>query len=293
MRSYPADYELVTPGTLDAVLRLLHDQPGQWIPIAGGTEIMVLYSAGKLTTRKFVSITVPELREISENADWVSIGGGCSFTQIRRHAGLQKHFPMLAQCASWTGGIANQNRGTIGGNLANASPAADSPPALFAYGAELELISARGKRRIPYEQFHLGYKKTALAPDELIGAVCLPRRFDDSLRYVRKVGTRNAQAISKICVAATARIIHGRVAEIRIGMGSIAPVPLRLAATEQALMGADLSDAAIVKARRALASEIAPIDDIRSTAAYRALVAGNLLEEMVRTFAATGTGAAR
>ncbi len=289
MRSYPADYELVTPGSLDAVLRLLHDEPGEWTPIAGGTEIMVLYGAGKLATQNFVSIAVTELREINEDGDRISIGGGCTFTQIRRHAGIQKHFFMLAQCASWTGGIANQNRGTIGGNLANASPAADTPPALFAYGAELELISARGRRRIPYEQFHLGYKKTALAADELIGAVLLPKRFNDSLRYVRKVGTRNAQAISKICVAATATLNRGCVQEIRIGMGSVAPIPLRLAATEQALLGAELNDAAILEGRRALVGETAPIDDIRSTAAYRTLVAGNLIEEMLRTFA----GAAR
>jgi CO/xanthine dehydrogenase FAD-binding subunit len=285
MRSYSAEYELLTPGSLEAVLLLLQDEPGVWTPIAGGTEIMVLYGAGKLATRKLVSIDVPELREIVEDDGWISVGAGCSFTQIRRHGGIQKHFPMLVQCASWTGGIANQNRGTIGGNLANASPAADSPPALFAYGAELELISARGRRRIPYEEFHLEYKRTALAPDELIGAVLLPERFDDSLRYVRKVGTRNAQAISKICVAATARVNQGRVDEIRIGMGSMAPTPLRLHATEQVLVGAELNDAAILEARRALASETAPIDDIRSTAAYRMLVAGNLLEEMVRSFA--------
>jgi len=289
MRSHPADYELVTPKNLDAVLQLLHNEPGQWTPIAGGTEIMVLYGAGKLPLRQFVSIAVTELREIAEDSEWISIGGGCSFTQIRRHAGIQHHFPLFAECASWTGGIANQNRATIGGNLANASPAADSPPALFAYGAELELISARRRRRIPYDQFHLGYKRTALAPDELIGAVLLRKRFDDSLRYVRKVGTRKAQAISKICVAATARIHHGRVNEIRIGMGSVAPTPLRLAATERVLIGSTLNDAALLEARRALVSETAPIDDIRSTAAYRTLVAGNLLEEMLRTFA----GAAR
>jgi CO/xanthine dehydrogenase FAD-binding subunit len=289
MRSYPADYELIAPGNLDAVLRLLHDEPGEWAPIAGGTEIMVLYGAGKLTTRKFVSIALAELREIREDESSISIGGGCSFTQIRRHAGIQKHFPLLAQCASWTGGIANQNRGTIGGNLANASPAADSPPALFAYGAELDLISAGGERRISYDKFHLGYKKTALKSDELIGAVVLPKRYDDSLSYVRKVGARNAQAISKICVAATGKVQYGRVAEIHIGMGSVAPTPLRLVATEKALVGAELNDAAILEARRALVSETAPIDDIRSTAAYRRLVAGNLLEEMLRIFA----GAAR
>jgi CO/xanthine dehydrogenase FAD-binding subunit len=289
MRSYPTDYELITLPGLDAVLRLLHDEPGEWTPIAGGTEIMVLYGAGKLAARKLVSIALPELQEITEDGEGLSIGGGCSFTKIRRHAGVQKHFPLLARCSSWIGGIANQNRGTIGGNLANASPAADSPPALFAYGAEIELISARGTRRIPYEHFHLGYKKTTLAQDELIHAVHLPKRFEGALRYVRKVGTRNAQAISKICVAATASMRSGRVEKIRIGMGSMAPTPLRLSKTEQVLLGAALNDATIAAVRKALASETTPIDDIRSTSSYRTLVAGNLLEEMLREFAASET----
>jgi CO/xanthine dehydrogenase FAD-binding subunit len=281
MRSYPAEYELVTPGSLDAALRLLHEEPGEWMPIAGGTEIMVQYGAGRLAARKLVSISLQELRQIVEDENSISIGGSCTFSQIRRHSGIQRHFPLLARCASWIGGIANQNRGTIGGNLANASPAADSPPALFAYAAELELISAGGLRRIRYEQFHLGYKKTALAPDELIGAVILPKRFDDALGYVRKVGTRNAQAIAKICIAATAIMHNGRIEEIRIGMGSMAPVPLRLNKTEQVLIRAPLSDATLMEARRTLAQETAPIDDIRSTASYRSAVAGNLLEEML------------
>ncbi len=288
MRSYPADYELITPGSLDAVLRLLSDEPGLWTPIAGGTEIMVLFGAGKLGARKLVSISLTELREIVEDEDSISIGSGCSFTQIRRHAGVQKHFPLLAQCASWTGSIANQNRGTIGGNLANASPAADSSPALFAYAAEIELISIRGTRRIPYEQFHLGYKKTALAMDELIRAVYLRKHFTNSFRYARKVGTRNAQAISKICVAATGSLRQGHVEEIRIGMGSVAPTPLRLTGTERVLLGAALNDATLAEARKALLSEAAPIDDIRSTASYRKLIAGNLLEELLREFAAWG-----
>lgn len=289
MRSYPADYELITPGNLDAVLRLLNDEPGRWTAIAGGTEIMVLFGAGKLSARKLVSISpLSELREIFEDEDWISIGSGCSFTQIRRHAGVQRHFPLLAKCASWTGSIANQNRGTIGGNLANASPAADSSPALFAYATEIELISARGTRRIPYEQFHLGYKKTALAADELIRAVYLRKCPADSFCYARKVGTRNAQAISKICVAATGKLHQGRVEEIRIGMGSVAPAPLHLAGTERVLLGAELNDATIAEARKALLSEVAPIDDIRSTASYRKLIAGNLLEELLREFAAWG-----
>jgi CO/xanthine dehydrogenase FAD-binding subunit len=287
MRSYPSDYELLTPGSLPAVLRLLSEEPGQWTPVAGGTEIMVQFGAGILRTRKLVSIwNLPELREIIETEDAVSIGGGCTFSQIRRHASVQQHFPMLARCASWSGGIANQNRGTLAGNIANASPAADSPPALIAYDAEIELISSRGRRRVPYDQFHLGYKQTAMAPDELIYALHLPKKFAAVMSFVRKVGARNAQAISKICVAATARLRAGIVDELRIGMGSVAPAPLRLVRTEQALTGQRIDDAAIAEARQTLLQEVAPIDDIRSTAEYRRLVAANLVEEMLRSFAA-------
>jgi CO/xanthine dehydrogenase FAD-binding subunit len=287
MRSYPADYELLTPGSLPAVLRLLSERPGQWTPVAGGTEIMVQFGAGILRARKLVSIwNLPELREIIETEDAVSIGGGCTFSQIRRHDSVQQHFPMLARCASWSGGIANQNRGTLAGNIANASPAADSPPALIAYDAEIELISSRGLRRVPYDQFHLGYKQTAMAPDELIYALHLPKRFGAVMSFVRKVGARNAQAISKICVAATARLRAGIVDELRIGMGSVAPMPLRLVRTGQGLLGQRIDDAAIAEARQTLLQEVAPIDDIRSTAEYRRLVAANLVEEMLRSFAA-------
>lgn len=287
MRSYPADYELVSPGNLDAVLHLMCDEAGQWTPLAGGTEIMVQFGAGRLAARRLVSIgNLPELRAIVETDAALSIGGGCTFSQLRADPRVQRHFPMLARCASWTGSIANQNRGTLAGNIANASPAADSPPALFAYGAEIELISASGTRRLPYEQFHLGYKKTALAPDELIYRIHLPKKFGGALSFVRKVGTRNAQAISKICMAATARFEAGCFRELRIGMGSVAPAPMRLRETEQVLLGRAIDAASMADARSTLLREIAPIDDIRSTAEYRKLVAANLIEEMLRTFAA-------
>lgn len=288
MRSSPADYELLSPGSLQSVLTLLQREPGQWTPIAGGTEIMVLFSAGKLSAHKLVNIAnLPELCAITETEDTLSIGAGCTYTQLRKSAAVGRHFPMLARAASWTGSIANQNRGTLGGNLVNASPAADSPPALLAYDAEVELISVRGGRRLPYSKFHLGYKRTALAADELLLAIHLPKRRDKYFSYTRKVGARNAQAISKVCVAAVGLLADGRVSDVRIGMGSVAPVPMRLIATEQCLAGQTLDDSAIAKAKLALEGEIAPIDDIRSVAVYRTQVAKNLLEEFLRGLAAS------
>src|SRR5277367_3573482 len=184
MRSNPSDYEMVAPGSLPAIMSLLAKEPGVWLPIAGGTDVMVLYAAGKLPARKLVSIwNLPELRRIEVTADEIRIGAGCTYSDLRAHELIGSEFPLLSSAARWTGAIANQNRGTLGGNIVNASPAADSLPALLAYEAELILVSVRGERHVPYLGFHTGYKKMQLAPDELIRAVCLRREFSGYFHY--------------------------------------------------------------------------------------------------------------
>ena len=289
MRFHPADYEMVSPGSLAAVLRLMEEQPGQWLPVAGGTEVMVLLGAGKLSQRWLVNLWgLRELGEIREEQDALVLGGGCTFSQIRNCEAVQKHFPLLAQAASWTGSIANQNRATIAGNLANASPAADSPPALLAYDAELELVSGQGTRRMAYRDFHLGYKKTALEAEELILSIRLKPDFDRYFSWGRKAGARNAQAIAKVCIAGVGLQREGRVEEVRIGMGAVAPVPLRLTAVEDVVRGQRMDGPLIAAARTALDGAIAPIDDIRSVAEYRRFVAGNLLEEFLRGLGDSG-----
>jgi len=290
VRSNPADYELFAPPSLQSVLSIMANEPGRWLPIAGGTDVMVQYAAGKLAARKLVSIwNLPELRQVEVFPDEIRIGAGCTYTDLRQHKLIGSEFPLLASAARWTGGIANQNRGTIGGNIVNASPAADSLPALLVYEAELILVSVRGERRAPYTTFHTGYKKTQLAADELILSVCLERRFTAHYAYGRKVGARNAQAISKVCIAALGRLGGGVVADVRIAMGSVAPVPLRLAETERTVVGKPVDTELISLARRSVAAEIKPIDDIRSTARYRSAVAGNLVAEFLTALSKSGT----
>ena len=282
MRSHPSEYELVAPGTLSAVLDLLGKEPGAWMPIAGGTELMVQYGAGRLPSRKLVSLWgLPELRYIESSAQEVLIGAGCTYTDLRKDPVVAREFPLLAQAASWTGSIANQNRGTLGGNIVNASPAADSLPALMVYEAELLLISARGTRRVPYVEFHTGYKQTRLAADEIIRAIALQPCFSDYHGYSRKVGTRNAQAIAKLCLAALGKTSGNKIEDVRLAIGSMAVTPVRLRRTEAALLGRPHSAALIREARQALESDVAPIDDIRSSALYRLHVAGNLLQEFL------------
>lgn len=293
MRSHPSEYEIVAPGSLHAVVSLLAQRPSTWLPIAGGTDVMVQYAAGNLPSRKLVSIwNLPELRHIEITEKEISVGAGCTYTDLRRSDIVRREFPLLESAARWTGGIANQNRGTIGGNIVNASPAADSLPALLVYEAELILVSVRGERRVPYASFHTGYRKTLLATDELVQSVCLPRRFIGYFSYARKVGARNSQAISKVCIAAMGRVADGIVEDVHIALGSVAPVPLRLKQTERAVNGKRIDSDLLLSAKNAAAAEIRAIDDIRSTARYRSAVAGNLVIEFLKrlssTFAETG-----
>jgi CO/xanthine dehydrogenase FAD-binding subunit len=287
MRGDPESHELIAPGSLNGVLSLLANEPGKWTPIAGGTELMVAHAAGRLTAQNLVSIWgIRDLRFIRLHSDSIVIGAGATFRDLRAHANVSADFPLLAKAASWIGSIANQSRATLGGNLVNGSPAADSSPALLAYDAQVELISIRGTRRLPYAEFHTGYKQTVLAADELLFAVHLPRRFAQHQQYLRKVGTRRAMAISKVALAGCALIDQGTVCEIRLGAASVAAYPTRLYRTEEAICGRTIGPETIRAARAAASAEITPIDDIRSTSEYRRIVTVNLLKEFLSSLTA-------
>lgn len=270
------------PRDLATLLERIAREPGAWKLFAGGTDLMVLLEAGKLAHKRFLSIwKFSELRGIEIAPEHVTIGALTTYTEVRRNETLANEFPLLGRAAAETGSVATQNRGTIGGNIANASPAADSPPALLVYDAELEIVSARGTRHVPYDGFHSGYKKMDLRDDELIRRIRLPRSRQGWKQYYRKVGTRRAQAISKVCFAAAARVDAGRVSDVRIALGSVAPTVVRATGTEKLLRGERLSPAVLRAGQEVLAHEIGPIDDMRSTARYRRRVAQNLLAEFI------------
>ncbi len=283
MRAYLPNYELRVPSSLDETLRLIADEPGEWKPFAGGTDLMVLLEADKLAHKRFLSIwRLPELRGVVTTDDFITLGSMTTYTQIQANAVLREEFPMLCEAASWTGSAAIQNRGTLGGNIANASPAADSLPALLVYEADLELISAQGPRRVAYQSFHTGYKTTAMREDELIKAIRLPRATKGWKQHARKVGTRKAQAISKICFAAMAQRDGDEITDIRLAYGSVAPIPIRVLKTEAVLKNKQIDAVTIKNAGEVLTAELSPIDDMRSTADYRLRVSMNLLEEFLR-----------
>ena len=284
MRAYVPGYQLQTPDSLADALALIGNEPGVWKPFAGGTDLMVLLDAGRLPHRNYVNIwSLRELRGIDVTDSHVTLGALTTYTDVQAHEVLRSEFPMLCQAASETGGLAIQNRGTLGGNIVNASPAADSPPALLAYDAEIELISKRGARWLPYDGFHTGYKQMKMLPDELLSRIRLPRMTASLKHYYRKVGTRKAQAISKVCLAATGRFENAVLTDVRVALGSVAPIVLRCKQTEDAVRGKALTDETVNQARETLMREITPIDDVRSTASYRLRVAANLLVHFLLT----------
>ena len=176
MRAYLPAYEMETPRDLTAALLRMAREPGAWRAFAGGTDLMVLLEAGKLPHRKFLNIwNLGELRGIAVTAEHLTMGALTTYAEVQRHEILAREFPLLCRAAAETGSVATQNRGTLGGNIANASPAADSPPALIVYGAEIEIVSTGGARWVPYASFHTGYKIMNLQAGELIRAIRLAR----------------------------------------------------------------------------------------------------------------------
>jgi CO/xanthine dehydrogenase FAD-binding subunit len=280
MRAYLPDYDLQAPDTLAEALALLSSGPGAWRPFAGGTDLMVSLEAGRLPPGRYLGLwKLSELRGLQESRTHVSFGAMTTYSDVLRHPIFSREFPLLCRAAAETGGVATQNRGTIGGNIANASPAADTPPALLVYDAELEIVSARGARRVPYDRFHRGYKQMDLQGDELITTIHLPKPTATWSQHYRKVGARRAQAISKVCLAAVVRMNESAVEDVRVAVNSVAPTVIRARRTEDALRGQRLNAASVRAAQESLAEDLSPIDDLRSTARYRLRVAQQLLAE--------------
>ena len=258
--------------SLPEAYALLRDRPQGLRVLAGGTDFMVAVNARVGLDRIGHVLDIwrlQELRGISFTAGVLQIGSLTTYSELMRSPEVVRHFPALSAVSREVGAWAIQNRGTLGGNVCNASPAGDSLPILLAADARLLLGGPRGERVVPAHEFFLGYRKTALGADELLLRIDLPVVEGARLVY-RKVGTRKAQSISRTIVAVRATAGGGALREVRIGAGCVAPVPVRCRAAERAAeQGGDV--------RRALESDIKPIDDLRATAVYRSRVTGNVL----------------
>jgi CO/xanthine dehydrogenase FAD-binding subunit len=270
MRTAISRLSLVEPRSLRHALRLMHDQ-APLVPLAGCTDLYVALNDGALRATRFLNLwPIEELRVIEPRGPVLFIGALATYSSLIRSADVRRSLPMLVAAAREVGGRQVQNRGTLGGNIANGSPAGDTLPVLAAAEATVVLGSADSARRVPFTAFYTAYRTTVMRPDELILGIEVPKV--EGRQWFCKIGTRSAQAISKVVMAAV------RAPHPRIAFGSVAPTVVRAPQTESALArGAGLD-----VARSTLMTEIAPIDDIRSTAAYRRHVAGVLLERFWR-----------
>jgi len=267
MRTALSSLALLQPRSLADALHLLRAH-APLTPLAGGTDVYVGLNAGTVAERAFLNLwPLDELRGIERRGDALRIGALTTYTDLAGSALVRRRVPMLVAAAREVGAVQIQNRGTLGGNIANGSPAGDTLPVLAAADAMVELRSVDWVRKVPFTEFYTGYRASVRRPDELITAVEIPPV--EGAQWFRKVGTRAAQSISKVVMAGV------RAARPRIALGSVAPTVVRVPRTEQALAdGASVAEAAAI-----LQQEISPIDDIRSTAAYRRTVAANLLAQ--------------
>jgi xanthine dehydrogenase small subunit len=259
--------ELREPRSLDEALGMMRDE-GPLVPVAGCTDLYVRLHFGTEPAGRFIDLSrLEELRGISAEGGTLRIGAAATYTGLIRSSLVRERLPALAAAARTVGGAQVQNRGTLGGNVANASPAADTLPVLAAAEAVVVLRSAAGERRVPVTELYTGYRSTVIRPEELIVAVEVPPV--EGAQWFRKVGTRAAQAISKVVMGAV------RGPAPRVAFGSVAATVVRVPRTEACLA----AGGSIAEAREVLRGEIRPIDDVRSTAAYRLRVAENLLQE--------------
>lgn len=277
----PVEPHLEVPGTLAEAFAILETGPHR--PIAGGTDVMVQITGeiGPAPDRMIDLWRLEELRGIGIDGDALTLGALTTYTEIRRSAVCREHVPALVEAAATIGAAQIQNRGTLGGNVANASPAGDTLPVLLASDAEIVVGGARGERTVPVTDFWVAYRQTALAPDELVLRVRIPLSAGREVRF-RKIGTRRAQAISKVVMALAWREGRRGWSDVRLALGSVADRPIRAPKTERALEGKPPTAETADRAAATLAAEIEPIDDVRSTADYRRAVAARVLHRLVR-----------
>jgi CO/xanthine dehydrogenase FAD-binding subunit len=279
----PVEPPVTSPRSLAEAYEILAEAPHR--PVAGGTDVLVQLTGelGPPPERMVDLWRLDELRGIALDGATLVLGALTTYTEIRRSPLCREHVPALVDAAATIGAAQIQNRGTLGGNAVNASPAGDTLPVLLATDAELIVGSSRGERTIPASGFWVAYRQTALEPDELLLRIRIPLVPGREARF-RKVGTRRAQAISKVVLTLAWRETErgGQWSDVRLALGSVADRPIRAVATEVVLDGAEPTEATADRAAETLAGELNPIDDVRSTADYRRMVAARVLHRLVR-----------
>lgn len=277
------DIEIRFPGSLAEALTWQADEKTRGRPLAGGTDLMVQWESGvaAIPDRAVSLWGLKELKGIRETPRGIEVGALTTHTELRSSPLVRGKLPALAAAAATVGGRQIQNRGTIAGNIANASPAGDLAPALLITGGAATVASVSGRRDIPLTNLFLGYRKLDLRPDELIVSFTLPALPAGAREAFHKIGTRAAQAISKVMGACRVCVQKGSVVSLAVALGSVAPVPVRLPELEQWIAGRRVDLNLLEEVERRASTEVRPIDDIRSTATYRKWVSGRLVRALL------------
>lgn len=280
------------PRTLSEALELRSELTSAARVVAGGTDVMVWQGSQRVPyPQAYLSLWgLKELKFVRVSDNQLQIGALATYTDLLNSGLLHTHFPDLAEACAQVGAVQIQNRGTLVGNAVNASPAGDTIPSLAVHEAVFVLESRqRGERKVPFQDFYLGYRKTALADDELVTRVELPIPPEDAFCQFAKIGSRQAQTISKVMGAIKARFdAEGRFESVQLALGAVAPVILRLPLTEAALIGHPPSISLVDRVAPTLQQEIAPITDVRSDAEYRRFAAAGILKRFMRTWEPSG-----
>jgi len=269
------------PTTLEDALAYLAEYPDT-TPIAGGTDVMVVWRDQPPPASVLDLGCLKELRGIRQTANGVSIGAATTWSELAISGLVAEIVPLLARAAKSVAAAQVRNRGTIGGNIVNASPCADSLPSLLLHEATLVLRSQRGARRVPFDSFYFGYKRMDLHQDEILATVEVPPLPYTARLFWRSVGTRRAQSVTKLSLAGAVGINgEGWIEHARLAAGAVAPTVVRLPLTERSLIGHRLTQDFIEQTRMLAESEISPIDDLRGSAHYRRKVFGNLVQRFL------------
>lgn len=267
------------PGSTSELARLLEAYPQAQL-VAGATDLGLEFTQ-QLKEPEVLIYTgqVQELKRLKIQDNHLHVGAAVTYSELQPP--LETHYPEFARLLERLGSLQIRNQGTLGGNVANASPIGDTPPVLLALNARLLLTSGNGSREVSIDTFFTGYRQTLLQKNEFIEAILipLPTSQHEHLK-VYKISKRFDDDISAVCMAIWLQQENNVVTDVRIGCGGMAATPLRAQAAEQALLGKPFDDASIKAARTALTQDFQPIDDVRASAAYRLAVAGNLLTRM-------------
>jgi len=275
-----------SPASVKEAVDLLASHAGAAHVLAGGTDLLVKLRAGFVAPDLVVDVkAIPQLRGIAADARGFRIGAATSCAEIGENAALEAAWPGVVEALQLIGSTQIQGRATLGGNLCNASPAADGVPALLALGAEIELLSRAGQRTLPLSDFILGPRQIALRPDEIAAALLIPKPKGAAHSSFVKLGARKYLVISIVMAAGYLDVVGSRIAEARIAVGSCSPVAQRLPALEATLKG----EVAISNLARLVKPEhlapLQPIDDVRASADYRAEAALVVLRRLLAELA--------